>query len=61
MTTTLAAPSRRTYADNQESSIRQRLRGHNNHQNLMFQSVDAMSSTAIVDMLNQIRIASRQK
>ena len=60
MTTTLIAPSRTTRADSQETLIRQRLRGYTNHQNLMFQSVDAVS-TAISDMLNQIRIASRQK
>lgn len=60
MTTTMTAPSRRMHADNQETLIRQRLRGYSNHQALMFQSVDAVS-TAISDMLNQIRSRSSQK
>ncbi len=60
MTTTLMTPSRRMQSDNQDTLIRQRLRGYSNHQALMFQSVDAVS-TAISDMLNQIRIASRHK
>jgi hypothetical protein len=60
MTTTLTSPTRRMHSDSHETLIRQRLRGYSNHQALMFQSVDAVS-TAISDMLNQIRIASRHK
>ncbi len=59
MTTTLTAPSKRTSVDPQNALLKKRLRGYANHQALMFQSIDAVS-TAISDMLHQIRVASRQ-
>ncbi len=58
--TTLTTPSSRAHSNTQDSLIRQRLRGYSNHQALMFQSIDAVS-TAISDMLQQIRVASSQK